>query len=159
VSDQDDTKRLHTEAKEATLRARQTREEAQAASRVACERLIEQLQEVLGGEPLRGLPNIGASSTPFYGLRVRAEGCGESLPRTAVLCLDAHGTLIMGAFNVKLGLYIRQATPADLRTADAALLAAVILKALCRHVDATGATADRYTKHAALARKIREALR
>jgi hypothetical protein len=123
---------------------------AQRESVAACRVLIDALQEALGEEPLRGLPNIGPGSRPRYMRRVRAESTGKFLhDGREELCITSCGDLVMAnAYGD------RRVRDDELTVNDSALLARALTSVMEQHLAATEQTAATYTEMRELSRRI-----
>jgi len=119
----------------------------------ACRALESALQEALGAEPLRGLPNLGSSmasrgNRPRYLHRVRTNAARQLSGREE-LCLNARGQLVMAdAFRE------RPVVDDELMATDAASLVQVLMIVLGGHLDATEQTSATYDEMRALAQRI-----
>lgn len=115
---------LFDELAASTRREVEKREIANGEALEVIRTLEERLREALGGETLKGLPNLlPDGERPFHGLRLNnagRHGTAEYLPRDGreVLALSRDGTIVMVARDAVHGEIlprIRQATDESLR--------------------------------------------
>jgi hypothetical protein len=162
-------------ASSATENAAEARGQALPATVTACRLIENAVQEMLAGEPLRGLANLGVCGETFYGARVRTipdtklRHFGDCNEHDRFLCIDSTGALC----NVRWipdpehttddgedWYKLESWTVADnqLRIGDVDGMLRALRWALPRHVKRSQRTAASYANAKALASKIEAAL-
>jgi hypothetical protein len=167
-------------------RAASAREMAREDALTAIRHVEKALLEALGGEPLRGLVNLGLNTTPWYGARVRGSGASVdgkfTWPATPgardYLCLAVTGELVTarcvtsplrasdpaGGRGGGYFLLVEkvEASPVDnddLVAEDLPGLLQTLRVVIPRHLEKAKATEASYLKISALAEKITAAVR
>ena len=156
---------LLIDAQRASADAGEARQQALPAVVEACRTLERALQEALGGEPLRGLKNIGTLGEKLYAARIRA--CADNkLPSPndkggyqQYLCVSAKGELVMAFWAEDDGVIWLTTEPAldeGLRIDDIDAFVRTLREVLPRHIKAARSTGGRYMSMQRLAHRIRD---
>jgi len=124
------------------------RDAAIAESVKACRALEAALQEALGREPLRGLPNIGPGNRPRALRRIRTNALRQLSTREE-LCVNVKGELVMAD-----GFRERRVCDDELTAADATCLVHTLTVAMDAHLTQTAATSATYDEMRDLATRI-----
>lgn len=128
--------------------ATQARDAAVTEAVKACRALEGALQEALGREPLRGLPNLGTGNHPRYMRRVRTNALRQLAAREE-LCVNAKGELVMAD-----GFRERRVCDDELTAADANCLVHTLTVAMGAHLEQTETTSAAYDEMHNLAKRI-----
>ena len=168
---------LIQDASAASSSAADARGAALPAAIRACRAIERAVIEMLDGEPMRGLRNIGISGETWYGARVRTHpdtkvdhfnDCllieEEGRSSDAFLYIDRDGSLriLRWAFDAKSSYWTLESFPvADdyLQTKDPAGMARALLVVLPRHIRQSHQTARSYSKAKELATRLTGAVR
>ena len=128
----------------------------------AIRKLEARLVEVLGGENLRGLPNISPNGGQFYGLRVGAQArhnASAVLPTDGreVLMITPSGRLVAAKVQGRQ-VAQRKITDDELMLEDLELFAHVVREALEKHIALSDGRVNKLARAEDLARRITEAI-
>lgn len=148
-------------AKAATEAAVRERESASATARKAINLIIDALAEIIGGESLRGLPNLATSSSPYRGIRVRAtKRALWELPKDGkeVLCLNMRGKLVFAKYLDDLSVAERTCDLDMVRAEWAEDVAEAAISAINYHLAACDKAGKRYAKISKLNKRLVAAL-
>jgi hypothetical protein len=165
-------------ANSATESAAEARKQALPATVTACRLIESAVQEMLAGEPLRGLKNLGIAGETFYGARVRTKpdtkvdhfnDCllidEEGHSADTFLILDAQGRLtylqwiLDDQVEPPYWTLVGHPVPDDyFRIGDVDGLLRALRIVLPRHVKASNRTTASYRGAKALASRIQAAL-
>lgn len=128
------------------------RVDADARARDAIDLIQRRLVEALGGEPLRGMPDLGDH---IYGMRVGHDvATGARLPRDrAVLVLESRGLLVMAMLYGRAG-FVQKAPRGVIRASDLDPYVRVVSLALAEHLRLVETRGEEFLRVSALSDKI-----
>ena len=136
-----------------------TRKQLSRDMSIAAIRSIEfKIQDLLGDQRLRGLPNLGTRENPFYGIRLIPSKEQTVLPVDGreVLIMDSFGNLSVAKWKLTASVETRQVTDDELVMEDLPKLIHVLIDVLDRHTFLCDKRVDEITKIEHLARKLLE---
>lgn len=138
---------------------------ARSAAVEAIRSLEQRLVEALGGESLRGLPNLAPRGPEFYAARVNAfsrHGSGGHLPKDgrSVLVLGRDGRLLVASWNVenfvRRGDFVeaRPVRDDELIAEDAEAFSRLVTEVLEKHIALAERRTEALVRAEDLAQKI-----
>ena len=153
---------------EAASRLATARTEARVNALAAIELALRLVQRALGGDRLRGMPNLGSSGNPYRGLQVRAKHADRELPLPKWRGGDDWGDEVL-VFGEWAGIAFVRRNDAgdfnerplgedDLKAEDVEHVAETIVEACRRHLAASERSTAQYDDLSRLAGRIRQAL-
>jgi hypothetical protein len=152
---------------EATSKLGAARTGARTEALAAIVEMATALQHAIGGERLRGLPNLATSANPYRALRVRARIADKSIPfprrggddwGPAVLVLHERGGLVMVCRNDAGDFAEVEWNPDDIKAEDVEHVAETIVAACNLHIGASARATAQFDDLRGLAARIRKAL-